>query len=224
MATGIWAPHTVPPAHHPRRCPQHAPLIEVSTKEVFTNTTPVGAYRGAGRPEANYSMGWLAETAARALGIDRVELGRRNYIRPEDMPYKAPNGANYHSGDFTNLLNEALVLADWDGFDQRKAESRLRGRGISDYLELTGPSGREMGGIPFEANDDVTLITGTLDYGQGHWYAFGQVLASRLGIPFAHIKLPAGRQRPADRRGRNWRLEIDDDERYRGCRGRRQMY
>src|SRR5215471_16851156 len=94
------------------------PLIEVSTKCAFTNTTPVGAYRGAGRPEA--------------------------------MPYKAPNGTTYDSGDFTNLLDKALALADWDGFAARRAESRargrLRGRGISDYLELTGPPGREMGG------------------------------------------------------------------------------
>jgi aerobic carbon-monoxide dehydrogenase large subunit len=172
------------------------PLIEVSTKCVFTNTTPVGAYRGAGRPEANYYMERLVDTAAAELGIDRVELRRRNHIPPEWMPYKAPNGTTYDSGDFTNLLNQALALADWDGFAMRQAESRrrgrLRGRGISDYLELTGPPGREMGGIRFEANGEVTLITGTLDYGQGHWSPFAQVLAARLGIPFGRIKLLQG--------------------------------
>ncbi len=84
------------------------PLIEVSSKCVFTNTTPVGAYRGAGRPEANYYMERLVETAAREMGIDRVELRRRNHIPPEAMPYKAPNGAIYDSGDFTNLLDKAL--------------------------------------------------------------------------------------------------------------------
>jgi carbon-monoxide dehydrogenase large subunit len=172
------------------------PLIEVNTKCVFTNTTPVGAYRGAGRPEANYYMERLVDTAAREIGIDRVELRRRNHIRPEDMPYKAPNGTTYDSGDFTNLLNKALALADWDGFPARQAESRargkLRGRGISDYLELTGPPGREMGGIRFEANGDVTIVTGTLDYGQGHWTPFAQVLASRLGIPFRRIRLVQG--------------------------------
>ena len=172
------------------------PLIEVSTKCVFTNTTPVGAYRGAGRPEANYYMERLVETAAREMVIDPVELRRRNHISPEAMPYKAPNGTTYDSGDFTNLLNQALELADWDGFAARKAESRrrskLRGRGISDYLELTGPPGREMGGIRFEANGDVTLITGTLDYGQGHWSPFAQVLAARLGVPFRRIKLLQG--------------------------------
>ncbi len=172
------------------------PLIEVSTKCVFTNTTPVGAYRGAGRPEANYYMERLVDTAARELGIDRVELRRKNHIPAEAMPYKAPNGTIYDSGDFTNLLNDALKLADWDGFDARREESRrrgkLRGRGISDYLELTGPPGREMGGIRFEPNGDVTLITGTLDYGQGHWSPFAQVLAARLGIPFHRIKLVQG--------------------------------
>src|SRR5712692_4113720 len=115
------------------------PLIEVSTKCVFTNTTPVGAYRGAGRPEANYYMERLVETAAVETGIDRVELRRRNHIPPEAMPYKSPNGTAYDSGDFTNLLNKAVALADWDRFAARKEESggrgKLRGRGISDYLE-----------------------------------------------------------------------------------------
>ena len=159
------------------------PLIEVSTKCMFTNTTPVGAYRGAGRPEANYYMERLVEAAAAETGIDRVELRRRNHIPPEAMPYKAPNGTTYDSGDFTNLLNKALALADWDGFAARQAESRarglLRGRGISDYLELTGPPGREMGGIRFEADGTVTIITGTLDYGQGHASPFAQVLSAR---------------------------------------------
>ncbi len=172
------------------------PLIEVNTKCVFTNTTPVGAYRGAGRPEANYYMERLVDAAAREMGIDQLELRRRNHIPPEAMPYRSPNGTTYDSGDFTNLLNQAVALADWHNFPQRKAESRargkLRGRGISDYLELTGPPGREMGGIRFEANGDVTIVTGTLDYGQGHWTPFAQVLAARLGIPFRRIRLLQG--------------------------------
>src|SRR5437763_1947121 len=172
------------------------PLIEVSTTCMFTNTTRVGAYSGAGRPEANYYMERLADAAAAEMGIDRVELRRRNHIPPEPMPYKAPNGTTYDSGDFTNLLNQALALADWDGFAARKAESRargrLRGRGISDYLELTGPPGREMGGIRFEADGTVTIITGTLDYGQGHASPFAQVLSTRLGIPFDRIRLLQG--------------------------------
>ena len=137
----------------------------MSTKCVFTNTTPLGAYRGAGRPEANYYMERLVDTAAREMGIDQVELRRRNHIPPEAMPYKEPNGTTYDSGKFTNLLDKAVKLADWYGFPARKRQSqargKLRGRGISDYLELTGPPGREMGGIRFEPNGDVTIITGT---------------------------------------------------------------
>jgi aerobic carbon-monoxide dehydrogenase large subunit len=172
------------------------PLIEVSTKCTFTNTTPVGAYRGAGRPEANYYMERLVETAAAETGIDRVALRRKNHIPPAVMPYKAPNGTTYDSGDFTNLLDKALALADWEGFPARQAQSRAggrqRGRGISDYLELTGPPGREMGGIRFEPDGTVTIITGTLDYGQGHASPFAQVLSTRLGIPFRKIRLLQG--------------------------------
>jgi len=172
------------------------PLLEVNTKCVFSNTTPVGAYRGAGRPEANYYMERLVDTAAREMGIDRIALRRRNHIPPAAMPYKAANGQVYDSGDFPGLLDHALALADWDGFPARKEESRARGRlrglGIGDYLELTGVSGREMGGIRFEADGTVTLITGTLDYGQGHAAPFAQVLASRLGIPFGRIRLLQG--------------------------------
>jgi carbon-monoxide dehydrogenase large subunit len=172
------------------------PLLEVNTKCVFSNTTPVGAYRGAGRPEANYYMERLVDTAAAEMGIDRIALRRRNHIPPEAMPYKSPNGQTYDSGEFTALLDKALALADWDGFATRKEESRakgrLRGLGIGDYLELTGVTGREMGGIRFEPNGDVTLITGTLDYGQGHAAPFAQVLSSVLGIPFRRIRLLQG--------------------------------
>jgi carbon-monoxide dehydrogenase large subunit len=172
------------------------PLIEVSTKCMFTNTVPVGAYRGAGRPEANYYMERLVDRAAAEIGIDRTELRRRNHIPPEAMPYASPNGMTYDNGDFTNLLDKALKLADWDGFPARKAESRahgkLRGRGIGDYLELTGPPGREMGGIRFEPDGTVTIVTGTLDYGQGHASPFAQVLSTRLGIPFGRIRLLQG--------------------------------
>ena len=172
------------------------PLIEVSTKCVFSNTTPVGAYRGAGRPEANYYMERLVDTAAAETGIDRIALRRRNHIPPEAMPYKSPNGNTYDSGEFTALLDRALALAEWDGFAARLAESRergrLRGRGIGDYLELTGVSGREMGGIRFEGDGTVTIITGTLDYGQGHASPFAQVLSTRLGIPFRKIRLLQG--------------------------------
>ncbi len=172
------------------------PLVEVATKCAFTNTTPVSAYRGAGRPESNYFMERLVETAARETGIDRVELRRRNHIRPEEMPYKAASDMTYDSGDFPAVLDRALAAADWNGFERRKAESRargkLRGRGISDYLEVTAPPMKEMGGIRFEADGTVTIVTGTLDYGQGHWTPFAQVLSDKLGIPFERIRLLQG--------------------------------
>jgi carbon-monoxide dehydrogenase large subunit len=172
------------------------PVMEVSTKILVTNTQPVGAYRGAGRPEGNYYMERLVDTAAAELGIDRAELRRRNHIPEGAMPHKAPNGTTYDSGEFSAVLDEALQRADWDGFPARKAESRarglLRGRGIGDYLEVTGPPSQEMGGTRFEPNGDVTIITGTLDYGQGHWTPFAQILHQTLGIPFEKIRLLQG--------------------------------
>jgi aerobic carbon-monoxide dehydrogenase large subunit len=172
------------------------PAMEVNSKVVFTNTTPVGAYRGAGRPEGNYYMERLIDTAAREMGIDRVELRRRNHIAPQQMPYKAPSGMNYDSGDFTTVLDKALAAADWQGFDKRKRESaargKLRGRGIGSYLEVTGPPSKEYGGIRFEDDGTVTMLSGTLDYGQGHATPFAQVLSERTGIPFERLRLLQG--------------------------------
>ena len=172
------------------------PLIEVASKAVFTNTTPVTAYRGAGRPEANYYMERLIETAAREMGIDAIELRRRNQILPSEIPYAAANGMNYDSGDFPTIMQKAVEASDWDGFAPRKAESekrgKLRGRGVGCYLEVTAPVQEEMGGIRFEENGDVTIITGTLDYGQGHWTPFAQVLHQKLGVPFERIRLIQG--------------------------------
>jgi len=170
------------------------PLLEVSTKVMFTNTTPVSAYRGAGRPEANYYMERLVDEAARETGIDRLELRRRNHVRPEAIPYKAASGMTYDSGDFGALFEKAVKKTA--GFEKRKAESKargkLRGLGIGSYLEVTAPPNKEMGGIRFEGDQSVTLVTGTLDYGQGHAAPFAQVLASRLGVPFEKIRLVQG--------------------------------
>jgi carbon-monoxide dehydrogenase large subunit len=172
------------------------PLIQVSTKCLFTNTTPVGAYRGAGRPEGNYYMERLVETAAREMAIDPVELRRRNHIQPEQMPYQAPSGMVYDSGEFPAIMEQALTVADWGGYPARQAASRtrgkIRGRGIGHYLEVTADAGNEMGGIRFEADGNVTIITGTLDYGQGHASAFAQVLSDQLGVPFEKIQLLQG--------------------------------
>jgi aerobic carbon-monoxide dehydrogenase large subunit len=172
------------------------PLIEVSTKCVFTNTSHVSAYRGAGRPEGNYYMERLIDAAAAEMGIDRLELRRRNHIRPREIPIKTASGSNYDSGDFPGLLKRALEAADVKGFARRKRESRkrgkLRGLGVGSFLEVTAPPSKEMGGIRFEADGTVTVITGTLDYGQGHAAPFAQVLSDRLGIPFERVRLLQG--------------------------------
>jgi aerobic carbon-monoxide dehydrogenase large subunit len=172
------------------------PLIEVSTKCVFTNTSHVSAYRGAGRPEGNYYMERLIDAAAAEMDIDRLELRRRNYVKPRELPFKAALGSIYDSGDFANVLKQALEAADVKGFGKRKRESRkngkLRGLGIGSFLEATAPPSKELGGIVFEADGSVTILTGTLDFGMGHASPFAQVLHEKLGIPFEKIKLVQG--------------------------------
>ncbi|RYJ03399.1 MAG: xanthine dehydrogenase family protein molybdopterin-binding subunit [Acetobacteraceae bacterium] len=172
------------------------PLIEVNTICVVTNTTPVSAYRGAGRPEGNYFFERLLEQAAKETGRSAIELRKLNHITDAQLPFTASNGSVYDSGDFSALLEDALEKADWDGFEARKAESArkglLRGRGIGNFLECTAPPMKEQGEIRFEEDGTVTIITGTLDYGQGHWSAFAQVLHSYLGVPFDKIRLMQG--------------------------------
>lgn len=172
------------------------PLIEVAIKCVVTNTTLTGAYRGAGRPEANYLMERLIDCAADEMNIDRLTLRKRNFIKPSQIPYAAANGFTYDSGDFPAVFNKAVEQADLAGFAKRKRESRkrgkLRGIAVGSYLEITAPPSAELGKIVFEADGTVKLITGTLDYGQGHATPFAQVLASQLGVPFEAIKLMQG--------------------------------
>ena len=172
------------------------PLIEINTICAFTNTTPVSAYRGAGRPEANYYMERLIDTAAREMGLDRTALRRRNQIRPDQIPYRTPSGQVYDSGDFPAVMDDGLARADLAGFAGRRDEARARGRllgiGFSTYLEVSAPVVTEMGGVRFDDDGSVTIITGTLDYGQGHAAPFAQILKSRLGLPFEKIRLLQG--------------------------------
>ncbi len=172
------------------------PLLLVETKNVVTNTTPISAYRGAGRPEGNYFMERLIETAAREMGKDPITLRKLNHIRPEQFPFSAPSGSVYDSGAFSALLDHALEAADWNGFEARRAASAargmLRGRGIGNFLECTAPPMKEQGELVFEPDGSVTIVTGTLDYGQGHWTPFAQVLHAKLGVPFDRIRLVQG--------------------------------
>ena len=172
------------------------PLIEVSSKCVFTNTSQIGPYRGAGRPEGNYFMERLIDAAAADMGIDRLALRRRNQIRRHDLPYKTASEVTYDSGDFIALTKEALELADAKGFARRKRESarrgKLRGLGIGNFLEVTAPPGKELADIAFNGDGTVTLTTGTLDFGMGHATPFAQVLSEKLGVPFEKITLVQG--------------------------------
>jgi aerobic carbon-monoxide dehydrogenase large subunit len=172
------------------------PLLEVATQCVFTNTSHVSAYRGAGRPEGALSMERTMDFAAAQLGIDRFELRRRNFIKAREMPFNAASGVNYDSGDFPGLFKDALAHADVKGFKARKRDSKragkLRGLGVACYVETTAAMTQEMGGIQFNADGTVTIVTGTLDYGQGHASTFAQVLVEKLGIPFERIKLVQG--------------------------------
>jgi carbon-monoxide dehydrogenase large subunit len=172
------------------------PLLEVATQCVFSNTTLVSAYRGAGRPEGALSMERSMDLAALELGIDRFELRRRNFIKAKEMPFATPAGTTYDCGDFPGLFKQALEQGDAKGFAKRKRESKkagkLRGLGVACYVETTAQNTQEQGGIRFNADGTVTIVTGTLDYGQGHSSAFAQVLTQKLGIPFDKIKLSQG--------------------------------
>ncbi|MFC3125768.1 xanthine dehydrogenase family protein molybdopterin-binding subunit [Pseudoroseomonas globiformis] len=172
------------------------PLIEITTRCMMTNTTPVSAYRGAGRPEGNYFMERLIEVAAAKMGVDAVELRRRNHIPPEHMPFRGAAGTLYDGGNFSAVMREAMQNADWDGFEGRRLESEdkglLRGRGMGNFLECTAAPAKEMAGIHFDEDGGVTIVTGTLDYGQGHWTPFAQVLHQVLGVPFHRIRLLQG--------------------------------
>ena len=172
------------------------PKMYVNSKAVYTNTTPIGAYRGAGRPEGVYIMERLLEKAAIEMNIDPVELRKINLIKKDQFPYQSAAGLNYDSGDFHSVLKDALETADWANFSQRLEESKknglYRGRALTYYLEVTAPPGKEMGRIRFEDSGEVTLISGNLDYGQGHLTSFAQIMSDKLGIPMESFKLLQG--------------------------------
>ncbi|MGM4905189.1 xanthine dehydrogenase family protein molybdopterin-binding subunit [Tardiphaga sp. 866_E4_N2_1] len=169
------------------------PLLSVDIKCVLTNTTLMGAYRGAGRPEANYFMERLIDRAADEMGIDRFTLRKRNFIKPSQLPFAAASGVTYDSGDFQGVFEKALAISDHAGFAKRKKDSRkngkLRGIAVGSYLEVTAPPSGELGKLTFGEDGTVTLTTGTLDYGQGHATPFAQVLSAQLGVPFDAIRL-----------------------------------
>jgi len=174
------------------------PVVYIRVVGAFTNTAPVCAYRGAGRPELIHRLERAIDVAAGGLGVDRIELRRLNLVRPQAMPYTLPLGLTYDSGDFPGLLDKARTAAAWDEFPARRAAAACRGvcRGIGIALyidECAGPILRkEQVIIRFDANERISVYVGTQANGQGHETAFAQVVADRLGVPFETIDVFEG--------------------------------
>jgi carbon-monoxide dehydrogenase large subunit len=163
---------------------------------VFTNTVPVDAYRGAGRPEANYLVERLVDAAARELGVDKVELRRKNMVTPDAMPHATPVGKNYDSGDFRVVLDANTSRMDYAGFAARasaaKARGKRRGLGLAYYLEATGGDATERAEIRFADDGFVDVYVGTQSTGQGHETAYVQLTAVELGIDGEKIRIRQG--------------------------------
>ncbi len=172
------------------------PIVHARVKGYFSNSAPIDAYRGAGRPEAAYLMERLMDAAAIKTGIDRIELRRRNLPSPAELPYKNWMGVAFDSGDYPWMLDEALKRADVAGFaDRRKrseANGKLRGLGVAYYVEITFSVGEEPAAVKFTDNGGVELYVGTQSNGQGHETAFAQRVAERLGIPFEAVTVKQG--------------------------------
>jgi carbon-monoxide dehydrogenase large subunit len=172
------------------------PVLFANIKGYFSNSGPLDAYRGAGRPEAAYLMERLMDVAARKTGIDRVELRRRNLPTPAELPYRNWMGVSFDSGDYPGMLDRALVRADADGFAARKKQSaakgKLRGLGIAYYVEITFAVGAEPARVVFTENGAVELYVGTQSNGQGHETAFAQLVSEKLGIDFESITVKQG--------------------------------
>ncbi|MEE2970534.1 MAG: molybdopterin cofactor-binding domain-containing protein, partial [Pseudomonadota bacterium] len=169
--------------------------FHIATRGIFTNATPTSPYRGAGQPEAIYVMERLIERAADVTGLSSGEIRRRNYIRPEAMPYTTPTEQIYDGGEFSVVTEKALALADNAGFDLRRTESerrgKLRGFGISYFIEITAIQGDRME-IRFDPSGGVTVLAGTNSHGQGHETIFPQLVADWLGVEMDRIRLVQG--------------------------------
>ena len=167
------------------------PAIHLVNKAVFSHTTPVGTYRGAGRPEAIMAIERLLDEAAALVGIDAAEIRRRNLITAGQMPYKTHTGYSYDSGDFPRILDAAIAKADWNGFAKRRAESKrrgkLRGRGIGYLIEEAAVFNERME-LRFDPSGNVTVVAGTHSHGQGHATTYAQMVSEWLGVPFESIR------------------------------------
>ncbi len=172
------------------------PNVHVEVVSVFTNTVPTGPYRGAGRPESVQNIERLIDKAARELGLDRLEIRRKNFIRPEQFPYRTGVNVEYDSGDYEKSLSEALRISDYDNLLRYRDEARSRGElvgvGISTFVEPSGGAGFESGTVRVERTGEITVLTGSSAHGQGHETAFAQVAAERMHVSMDHVAIRHG--------------------------------
>ncbi len=170
--------------------------VNMEVRCAFTNTVPTDAYRGAGRPEIAYTIERLLDLGAAHFGIGKDEIRRRNYVRPDQIPYTNCVGNVLDSGDFAGTQALALKLADWDGFARRRAESETRGKrrgiGLGYFIEASGGQPTEWARVAITKEGRARLTVGTFNHGQGHETAFAQIIHQRLGIPFEAIELVQG--------------------------------
>ena len=189
--------------------PYKTPLVYVNLKAVFTNTAPVDAYRGAGRPEATYSLERIVDVAARELGIDPWDMRRRNFIHPDQFPYTTPVGLVYDTGNYGATLDKLIEIADTAGFAARaahsKARGKLRGLGLSTWVEACGLAPSNLVGIlgarvglydaatvRVNATGNISVMVGAHSHGQGHETVFPQIVANMLGVPASSIDIVHG--------------------------------
>jgi carbon-monoxide dehydrogenase large subunit len=171
------------------------PYATLRARSVFTNTMPTQAYRSSGRPEVTFAIERLIDKAARELGFDRIDLRRRNLVRPAQMPYTNAVGSPYDSGTYEANMDRVLELADWKGAEARRAEARARGKvlgvGLANYVESSIGSPKERVDLVVRPNG-VEVVVGTQPAGQGHETSFAQVTADLLGVPFENIVVTFG--------------------------------
>src|SRR5262245_48637574 len=168
----------------------------VEVVAVFTNTVSTGPYRGAGRPEAVFNIERLIDKAARDLGMDRLEIRRKNFIRPDQFPYRTGLNVEYDSGDYEKSLAEALRLSDYDTMIQYRDAARARGElvgvGVSTFVEPSGGAGFESATVRVERTGEITVLTGASSHGQGHETVFAQVVAEKLHVAMEHVAIRHG--------------------------------
>jgi carbon-monoxide dehydrogenase large subunit len=171
------------------------PAAHVTLRACYTNSTPTGPYRGAGKPEAIYVMERLVDSAAAQMKIDAIELRRRNMIKPAQVPYQTQLVLAHDSANYEAVMDAAVAMSDWKGFARRRAESKkrgkLRGRGIAYFMEICGPFNDRME-IRFDEGGAVTVVAGTHSHGQGHETVYAQMVSEWLGVDFNSVRMIQG--------------------------------